>query len=57
MQKLNAHNQDPNRKYNMKPNAFMDITEDEFRSVYTTTYASDSSSKQKADDLIHQNEC
>jgi uncharacterized protein YqcC (DUF446 family) len=49
MQNLTAHNNDPSRSYNMKPNAFMDVTEDEFRSVYTLIYTSDSHSRKMAD--------
>ena len=37
----NTHNSEPQRKYDMKPNFFMDMTSDEFQFIYTTVYPSD----------------
>jgi hypothetical protein len=37
----------------MKPNAFLDLTQDEFQSVYGTVYAPDFRSKNITSQLTH----
>ena len=43
---LNHHNSDPFRKYNMKPNSFLDVSRDEFKLVYATAKPPDQHSKE-----------
>lgn len=57
LRKLNAHNSNTTRKYNMKPNAFMDVSRNEFQSVYATARPSDRVSKNVTDVLTKHKYC
>lgn len=45
LDELNRHNSNPHKKYSKKPNAFLDVNQDEFKSVYTTIRPSDTHSR------------
>lgn len=53
VKRLNLHNSNASRLFNMKANSFLDINQQEFKKMYTGTFQSNSQSRAVADSLIH----